>query len=108
MKTNFILSFTLGSILLLGIFGLFYDDAFAQNPSLNDDDFKAEERQKELEQKKAEQKEKAEERQKELEQKKAEQKEKAEERQKELEQKKAEQKEKAEERQKELEQKKAE
>jgi len=108
MKTNFILSFTLCSILLLGIFGLFYGDAFAQNPSLNDDDYKAEERQKELEQKKAEQKEKAEERQKELEQKKAEQKEKAEERQKELEQKKAEQKEKAEERQNELEQKKAE
>ena len=72
MKRNFILSLMLGSILLLGIFGLFNDDAFAQNPSLNDDDFKAEERQKELEQKKAEQKEKAEERQKELEQKKAE------------------------------------
>lgn len=54
MKTNFILSFTLCSILLLGIFGLFYDNAFAQNPSLNDDDFKSEERQKELEQKKAE------------------------------------------------------
>ena len=72
MKTNFILSLALSSILLLGIFGLFYDGAFAQNPSPNDDDFKAEERQKELDQKKAEQKEKAEERKKELEEKKAE------------------------------------
>ncbi len=54
MKTNFILSLTLCSILLLGIFGLFYDDAFAQNPSFNDDDFKTEERKKELEEKKAE------------------------------------------------------
>ncbi len=52
MKTNFILSLTFGSILLSGIFGLLYDDAFAQNPSLNDDDFKAEERKKELEEKK--------------------------------------------------------
>lgn len=72
MKTNFISSLTLSSILLLGIFGLFYDYAFAQNQSLNDDGSKAEERQKELEKKKDEQKEKAEERQKELEKKKAE------------------------------------
>ncbi len=54
MKTNFILSIMLGSIILSCIFGLFYDDAFAQNPSLNNDDSKVEERKKELEQKKIE------------------------------------------------------
>jgi hypothetical protein len=73
MKTNFISSIILASILLVGMFGLFLlDDAFAQNLSMNNDDSKAEEKQKELEQKKAERQEKAEEKQKELEQKKAE------------------------------------
>lgn len=71
MKTNFILSITLGSVLLLGIFGLFYGNAFAQNQSSNDDS-KAEQRKQELEEKKAEQQEKAEERKQELEDKKAE------------------------------------
>ena len=72
MKPNFISSITLASILLVGMFGLFLlDDAFAQNLSVNNDS-KAEEKQKELEQKKAERQEKTEEKQKELEQKKAE------------------------------------
>ena len=54
MKPNFISSITLASILLVGMFGLFLlDDAFAQNLSVNNDS-KAEEKQKELEQKKAE------------------------------------------------------
>ncbi|PIW34595.1 MAG: hypothetical protein COW26_06405, partial [Nitrosopumilales archaeon CG15_BIG_FIL_POST_REV_8_21_14_020_33_23] len=71
MKPNFISSITLASILLVGMFGLFLlDDAFAQNLSVNNDS-KAEEKQKELEQKKAERQEKTEEKQKELEQKKA-------------------------------------
>ena len=69
MKTNFISSLILASILLSGVLGLpLSDDVFAQNPSVDNDDSK--EKQKELEQKKAKRLEKAEEKQKELEQKK--------------------------------------
>ena len=73
MKTNFILVSILATILIGGTFGLFLiDDAFAQNLYVSSDDSEAYEKQKELEQKKAEREAKSEEKQKELEQKKAE------------------------------------
>src|SRR3989344_769219 len=73
MKTNFILVSILATILIGGTFGLFLiDDAFAQNLYVSSDDTKSEEKQKELEQKKADLEAKSEEKQKELEQKKAE------------------------------------
>ena len=79
------------TILIGGTFGLFLiDDAFAQNLYVSSDDSEAYKKQKELEQKKADQEAKSEEKQKELEQKKADQEAKSEEKQKELEQKKAE------------------
>ncbi|MCE9653102.1 MAG: hypothetical protein K8Q89_08650 [Nitrosarchaeum sp.] len=71
MSTNFVFASVLASILLGGVFGLFLiDNAFAQNLYVSSDD--SEEKQKELEQKKAERQQQAEEKQKELEQKKAE------------------------------------
>ncbi|MEK6908277.1 MAG: hypothetical protein AABX92_03315, partial [Thermoproteota archaeon] len=73
MKTNFVLVSILMTILIGGTFGLFLiDDAFAQNLYVSSDDSEAYEKQKELEQKKAEREAKSEEKQKELEQKKAE------------------------------------
>ncbi len=91
MKTNFVLVSILMAVLIGGTFGLFLiDDAFAQNLYVSSDDSEAYEKQKELEQKKAEREAKSEEKQKELEQKKAEREAKSEEKQKELEQKKAE------------------
>ena len=73
MKTNFILVSILATILIGGTFGLFLiDDAFAQNLYVSSDDSEAYEKQKELEQKKAEREAKSAEKQKELEQKKAE------------------------------------
>ena len=61
------------TILIGGTLGLFLiDDAFAQNLYVSSDDSEAYKKQKELEQKKAEQEAKSEEKQKELEQKKAE------------------------------------
>src|SRR3989338_515125 len=109
MKTNFVIVSILMTILIGGTFGLFLiDDVFAQNLYVSSDDSEAYKKQKELEQKKADQEAKSEEKQKELEQKKADQEAKSEEKQKELEQKKADQEAKSEEKHKELKQKKAE
>ena len=89
MKTNFLFASILMAILISGISGLFIiDNAFAQNPS--DDDSDNTEKQKEIEQKKAERQQQFEEKQKEIEQKKAERQQQFEEKQKEIEQKKAE------------------
>src|SRR3990167_5888936 len=73
MKTNFVTVSILMTILIGGTLGLFIiDDAFAQNLYVSSDDSEAYKKQKELEQKKADQEAKSEEKHKELEQKKAE------------------------------------
>ncbi len=73
MKTNFVIVSILATILIGGTFSLFLiDDAFAQNLYVSSDDSEAYEKQKQLEEKKAEREAKAEEKQKQLEEKKAE------------------------------------